>query len=206
MMTAFFQKHWFKLLIAAILIAAVGNLIYKALGGGGEKLPVIKKAADFTLEGADGKQTSFSSEDGKVRLVYFFYSSCPDVCQPTTFELSKVQQELQKEGLLGKDAVIFSVSFDPEKDTVERLKEYSAKFEADPAGWKFLRGNPDTIADLGRQYGVTIIPGNDGMFAHTNVVTLVDREGNIRKYFVATEGDLNYKIVADAVKRLAKEA
>jgi cytochrome oxidase Cu insertion factor (SCO1/SenC/PrrC family) len=44
------------------------------------------------------------------------------------------------------------------------------------------------------------------MFAHTNVVTLVDREGNIRKYFVAAEGDLNFKTVADAVKRLAKEA
>lgn len=203
-MGAFVQKHWFKLLIVA-LAAVLAASWYMKNRSGGEQLPVIKKAAEFRLEHTDGKEVALADDNGKVRLVYFFWSSCPDVCQPTTFELSKVQEELQKSNLLGGDAVIYSISFDPERDTVERLKTYSARFNADPQGWKFLRGESQAVIDLARQYGVSVLPGSDGTFAHVNSVALVDRAGNLRKYFVATDGDLNYRIVADAVRTLAKE-
>lgn len=203
-MSVFLQKHWFKLVLAAIVCIVAASMLYKTAGGGGSRLPVIKKAADFSLEGADGKTFGLNDAAGKVRLVYFFWSSCPDVCQPTTFELSKVQQELKVKGLLGTDAVLFSISFDPERDTVEKLKQYSARFEADPDGWKFLRGDEKTVIDLARQYAVSVVKGNDGTFMHTNSVALVDREGNIRKYFVATDGTLNYRQVVQEVEKLAK--
>lgn len=203
-MSVFWQKHWFKVLIAVVIAAAAAGWYIKSQGGG-EKLPVIKKAADFKLEHTDGKQTGLSDDNGKVRLVYFFWSTCPDVCQPTTFELSKVQQELQKSNLLGTDAVIYSISFDPDRDTAEQLKKYSARFEADPQGWKFLRGESKTVVDLAKQYGVSVLKDNNGNFAHTNSVALVDRAGNLRKYFVATDGNLSYRLVAEAVKNLAKE-
>lgn len=203
-MSLFLQKHWFKLLIGFIIVIAAAGWLYKSQAGGEEKLPVLKPAADFKLEHVDGKQVGLSDDSGKVRLVYFFWSSCPDVCQPTTFELSKVQQELQKSNLLGTDAVIYSISFDPERDTVEQLKKYSARFEADPNGWKFLRGD-SKVTDLAKQYAVSVLKDDKGNFAHVNSVALVDRQGNIRKYFVATKGDLNYKLVAAAVKNLAKQ-
>lgn len=200
---AFVQKHWFKLLVIAVITAAAAGWAYNSQKG--DKLPVIKQAADFKLEHTSGQMTGLNDEAGKVRLVYFFWSSCPDVCQPTTFELSKVQQELQKSNLLGSDAIIYSISFDPDKDTVEQLKTYSARFEADPNGWKFLRGDTKKVTDLAKQYGVSVMAGKDGTFAHTNSVALVDRAGNIRKYFVATNGDLSYRLVAEEVKKLAKE-
>lgn len=203
-MGLFWQKHWFKLLVAAVVVAAAASWYLKSAGGG-EQLPIIKQAADFRLEHTDGRQVGLADDNGKVRLVYFFWSSCPDVCQPTTFELSKVQQELKKSGLLGTDAVMYSISFDPERDTAERLKTYSARFEADPQGWKFLRGETKTVVDLAKQYAVSVLQDANGNFAHTNSVALVDRNGNLRKYFVATAGDLNFRLVAEAVKSLTKE-
>lgn len=202
-MSVFWQKHWFKVLVVAVVVVAAATYWAKSRGGGSE-LPLIKQAADFKLETTDGSFTGLKDADGKVRLVYFFWSTCPDVCQPTTYELSKVQEELKKSGLLGTDAVMFSISFDPERDTVEQLKTYSARFNADPQGWKFLRGDPKTVVDLAKQYGVSVIKDNNGNFIHTNSVALVDREGNIRKYISASNGELNYKLVASEVERLAK--
>ncbi|MDF2721173.1 MAG: hypothetical protein K0Q59_848 [Paenibacillus sp.] len=197
------RKHWFKLLIVVVIVLGAAGWWVQSNGGKTQSLPVIKQAADFKLEGLDGKQAAFSDDNGKVRLVYFFWSTCPDVCQPTTFELSKVQQELKKSNLLGSDAVMYSISFDPDRDTVQQLTSYSARFEADPKGWKFLRGD-NKVADLARQYAVSVIQDKNGNFAHTNSIALVDRDGNIRKYFVATDGNVNFRVVADAVKQLAK--
>lgn len=203
-MSVFWQKHWFKLLVAVLVVAAVLGWVFKNRTGG-ESFPVLRQAADFKLEQPDGNATGLSDDNGKVRLVYFFWSTCPDVCQPTTYELSKVQEELQKADLLGTDAVMYSISFDPDRDTPEQLKKYSARFNADPNGWKFLRGDQKAIIDLAKQYAVSIIKDNNGNFAHTNSVALVDRSGNVRKYFAAADGNLSYRIVADAVKSLAKQ-
>ncbi|MEF3303613.1 SCO family protein [Paenibacillus sp. GYB003] len=202
-MGVFWQKHWFKVLAAVLVVAAAAGFIYKSRGGG-ESYPVIKQAADFKLEHVDGTMTGLSDDNGKVRLVYFFWSTCPDVCQPTTFELSKVQEELQKANLLGTDAVMYSISFDPARDTAEQLKTYSARFNADPKGWKFLRGDEKAVKDLALKYGVSVVKDANGNFAHQNSVALVDRSGNIRKYFVAADGNLNYRLVAEAVKTVAK--
>ncbi|MFB9751739.1 SCO family protein [Paenibacillus hodogayensis] len=200
----FWQKHWFKIVIVVVILAAAASWLYQSRGGKGERLPVIKQAADFKLEQTDGKTGGLSDDNGKVRLVYFFWSTCPDVCQPTTYELSKVQQELKKSGLLGTDAVLYSISFDPDRDTIDQLKKYSARFEADPNGWKFLRGDSKTVVDLARQYGVSVLKDNNGNFGHTNSIALVDREGNLRKYFVANDGNISYRQIAEAVKSLAK--
>ncbi|RKN80737.1 SCO family protein [Paenibacillus ginsengarvi] len=202
-MSVFLQKHWFKVLIVVLIAAAVAGWIYKTRGGT-ENYPVLGQAADFKLEQLDGKTGGLTDDAGKVRLVYFFWSSCPDVCQPTTYELSKVQEELQKAGLLGTDAVMYSISFDPTRDTVEQLKKYSARFNADPNGWKFMRGEQKAVIDLARKYAVSVLQDNNGNFGHTNSVALVDRSGNIRKYFIASDGNLSYRTVADAVKTLAK--
>ncbi|WP_158289492.1 SCO family protein [Paenibacillus flagellatus] len=202
-MSVFWQKHWFKVLVAAVIVAAAAGWWFRS--GSGEKLPVIKQAQDFKLENIDGQMTGLSDDSGKVRLVYFFWSTCPDVCQPTTYELSKVQQELKKSGLLGKDAVIYSISFDPERDTAEQLKKYSARFEADPQGWKFLRGESKAVIDLALKYGVSVMKDNNNNFIHTNSVALVDRAGNLRKYILASEGKLSYKLVVNEVERLANE-
>lgn len=204
-LSVFWQKHWFKVLIAAVIVAAAASWLYQSRGST-EKLPVVKQAVDFKLEQIDGKTTGLSDDNGKVRLVYFFWSTCPDICQPTTYELSKVQQELKKNGLFGSDAVMYSISFDPDRDTAEQLKTYSARFEADPSGWKFLRGDSAKVIDLAGDYAVSVMKDSKGNFIHTNSIALVDRSGNIRKYFTSVDSVDSYRLIADAVEKLAKSS
>jgi protein SCO1 len=199
------KKHWFKFLITAVVLVVIGVMILQVQGGK-EKLPVIKAAPQFTLEGLDGKPMSLNDHDGKVRLVYFFYSNCPDVCLPTNHILSEVQTALEKEKLFGSDAVMFSITFDPERDTQERLKQYSEALRVNPEGWKFLRGGEKEVADIALTYGISAINLNNGIFMHQNVVTVIDREGNIRKIFKATEADVDPKDIVATVKQLTAEA
>ncbi len=205
-MQEFITKHWFKGVAAAAIIAIAAVLILNTTDVGASKLPVIKKATDFTLESSDGGQVSLNDASGKVRLVYFFWSTCPDICQPTTYELSKVKQELEKEGLMGKDVMMYSISFDPVRDTAKQLETYSAKFQKDSTNWKFLRGEEKAMKDLANAYAVSVLKGPDGAFIHTNSIALLDREGNIRKYISSKDaGDIiDYKEVVEVVTQLSK--
>ena len=204
-MQEFITKHWFKGVTAAAILAIAAILIINS-GVGSSKLPIIKQATDFTLESSDGDQISFKESEGKVRLVYFFWSSCPDVCQPTTYELSKVNEELEKEGLMGDDVMMYSISFDPERDTVKQLHNYSTKFRKDGANWKFLRGDEKAIQVLAKEYAVSVVKMLDGTFIHTNSIALVDREGNIRKYIKSMDvaDIIDYKEVVKDVVQLSK--
>nr|WP_238357570.1 SCO family protein [Cohnella zeiphila] len=157
-------------------------LLYNSLSGGGTKLADQGAAADFTYSDIDGKQVTMSEENGKVRLVYFFYSNCPDVCPPTTFMMSQVQDQLKAEGKFGSQVEFLSITIDPTRDTPEALKTFGDKFNADYTGWKFLRGDEQATADLAKKYNLLVSKGDDGNFGHMNLIVLVDKKGHIRDY------------------------
>ncbi|WP_261378470.1 SCO family protein [Paenibacillus agilis] len=166
---------------------------------------IIKQAPDFALENVDGKSVSLADTEGKVRLFYFFFASCPDVCPPTTYMLTEAQDMLKEKGVFGKDVVFHSVSFDPERDSKEVLKKWALeKNKADLSGWYFLRGDEKKTAELMEQFGSLVIKDKDGNFSHSNYVTLVDGEGNIRKvYNVQMDADdVTAETIATGVMKL----
>ena len=195
------KRQWFPLTLAA-LVVVIALLWWKPWQTGGEPLQVFGPAADFELEHVDGRQVKLSDFEGKARLVYFFFSYCPDVCPPTTAMLARVQENLKKEGLFGERAVIFSISFDPERDTPERLKEFSGVFGADPAGWLFLRGDEAYIQNLARDgYKIAIIKDSAGNFMHQNYIVLVDPEGQIRKWYNVGDPEASAETVIAEITR-----
>ncbi|GAB2676769.1 SCO family protein [Paenibacillus thermoaerophilus] len=203
---AFLQKHWFKLAAAALVLAALWVVGGKYLKGDQiEWLPNPRPAADYTLTDANGRTVKFADGQGKVRLYYFFFSHCPDVCPQTTFTLSKLQTALQKEGLLGGQVVINSISFDPARDTPERLKEFSAPFNPVPGAWNFLTGTDEKeMAELAKKYMVSVIKDEKGNFGHYNMYVLVDKKDMIRKYFVVDD-EFEMQDAVKALKALAEE-
>lgn len=209
-MNAFLRKNWFTLAVSVILLAMIASFAYKLwfggaqAAGGGHSLDKIKAAPDFALQDLSGNEVTKADTNGKVRLFYFFYSSCPDVCQPTSFLLSQVQDQLKKEGLFDTKAQIMSVTIDPTVDTAQKLTQFGAQFHNDPAGWKFLRGDEKKTADLAEKFGIMVVKEKDGTFTHSNAILLVDKKGDLRSYYsidVQTTAD---QIVKD-VKTLAKE-
>ncbi|GAA4832794.1 SCO family protein [Paenibacillus vulneris] len=204
-MNAKAQSNAFKIIVMVILLAMIGTFSYMLLKGKEEKMGVIKKAPDFKLENIDGKQVGLTDLEGKSKLVYFFFSTCPDVCPPTTYSLSKVQDELIKKGVFGDKTAIVSISFDPTKDTIAQLKEFSGRYHADPKGWYFLRGDEAATMDLANKFGVMVVKDQQGNFTHNNVILLVDKKGDLRTYYNGNDADLNIDRIVQDMITLSKE-
>ena len=179
---SFARRYAFPLVLFGLCVILGAYLLWNSLSGGGSKLTDQGPAADFTYTDIDGKPVTMSEENGKVRLVYFFYSNCPDVCPPTTFMMSQVQNQLKDEGKFGSQVEFLSITIDPTRDTPEALKTFGDKFNADYTGWKFLRGDEAETADLAKKYNLLVQKDNEGNFGHSNLIVLVDKKGHIRDY------------------------
>lgn len=138
-------------------------------------------ARSLSLTDPDGQRRTLDDFKGKVTLVFFGYTQCPDVCPTTMAELAKVKQELGKDG----DRVqgIF-VTVDPERDTAEVLKAYVGSFGP---GFVGLRGSPDEIKGAARDFKVFYakVPGKtEGLYTmdHTAGTYVFDTQGRVRLF------------------------
>lgn len=188
-----------------ILLALGAAILYQALGNRHTEFNYNKPGTDFTLQNIDGKNVTLKDTDGKVRLVYFYYATCPDVCQPTSYLLSQIQDGLKEKGSFGKDTAILSITFDPTRDTTEKLKEFAGWYNADLSGWYFLRGEEQYSLDLARKWEIGVQKMENGDFAHTNIIFLVDKTGQIRHYYNANQLDLDKNVIVKDMLALAKE-
>lgn len=205
-MDAFLKKNWFKILSAAALIALIAVMAFRLMGEKQEEVPHMKPAPDFTLQNIDGKTVSLADLKGKTVLMYFFWANCPDVCSPTTFRMSQIQEQLQKKGSLGEKTMLVSITVDPERDTAEALKTFSSKFNADPKGWLFLRGEEKKTAELAQNgYGVFVQKDKNGNFTHSNYFLLVDGKGEFRTYYSGDEDRLDVDRVVRDMIQVSKE-
>lgn len=182
-MDTFLKKHGFKLLVLLLLLGIGGYVLYNSIANDGRSFPKNEPAYDFTLTNLDGEQVSLSDSNGKVRLLYFFFSNCPDVCPPTTQMMAKVQRAMKEAGVDDKTQFI-SVTIDPIRDTPERMREFADYYNVDYSSWDFLRGEDEQeIWDIAKEFDVGVIKFEDGNFGHSNLYTLIDKDGNVRKLY-----------------------
>ena len=113
-------------------------------------LPKAAMAAggDFTLESASGP-VSLKDYRGKLLLVYFGYTFCPDICPTSLASTAEGLKQLKPEEA-ARVAMIF-ISVDPERDTPPRLKEYAEFFHPSLVG---VTGTPENLAEIAKRYGV----------------------------------------------------
>lgn len=188
---------------AALLLVAIAAAVY--FYSSRPAIPVIGEAAGFQLQDTGEETVSLENTQGKVRLIYFFYANCPDVCLPTNYKLSKLQEDLRNKGLLGRDAVIMSITFDPERDTTAKLKELSGYFKAEPNGWYFLRGEEGYTREVAKKYGVSVIADEGGAFIHQNIFTLVDKQGKVRRWYNANDSELKLEDIVKDMSQLSRD-
>ncbi|CAM4317700.1 protein SCO1/2 [Paenibacillus endophyticus] len=200
---AFVKKHSFKIAVLA-LCAAMGIYLFITYGMQPKQtLPVLQAAPAFEMNDIDGKPVSLESTNGKARIVYFYFANCPDVCPPTTFLLSQVQDQLEAEGKLGKSADLISITFDPERDTPDAIRDFAKRHFADTSSWHFLRGDEEaSTLQLARDFGVAVIKEKDGSYTHMNVITIVDKDGQIRKWINGSSEDLTAESIVDELNKI----
>lgn len=169
--------------IAVLLVAVVGGIIYW-LWWGQSRLLVVGRAPDFTLESLEGTPVQFSEYSGKVRVVEFMFTNCPDICPITTANLVEIQKELKEKEVFGNKVNFFAITFDPARDTPEVLREYASTLKLDQNGWVILRGGEEETRKIVESYGGFVEKQPDGSFAHSiRSLVLVDQNNNIRKVY-----------------------
>ena len=175
--------------LAAGLFVAGGLSACDQLGLGGGGKPVFKGvdltgaeyARSLNLPDQDGRNRSLADFKGKVLVVFFGYTQCPDVCPTTMAELAEVKRSLGPDG----DRVqgIF-VSVDPERDTAPLLKAYLASF--DPS-FVALRGSEEQIKAAAKEFKVYYakVPGKTAesyTMDHTAASFIFDTQGRVRVF------------------------
>ena len=108
---------------------------------------------DLTVITHEGEELRFYSDLLKDKLVVisFFYTNCP-TAQPALVTSFKLQKRLRDR--LGRDILILSIGVDPEKDTLEVVREYAKKFNPQK-GWLFLTGSEKNMGVINRKLGNT---------------------------------------------------
>ena len=135
---------------------------------------------DFTLTDGDGKPFSLSSLKGKVVILSFGYTHCPDVC-PT--ELLTYSDTLKQLGDQAKDVKVVFVSIDPERDTPEVIGKYAKQFNPDFIG--LTATGDQSLPVIKQQYRVVSAKVNQGADSNTYLVDhtagayLVDKNGDV---------------------------
>jgi protein SCO1/2 len=150
-------------------------------------LPKIAPAPEFTLTSQDGMPVSLADFRGKVVAVTFIYTLCTDTCPVLTPMMSFVQDRLGPD--FGTKIAFVSITVDPERDTPAVLKEYAEAFGANPAGWAFVTGAPETIREVTRRYGVFAEKTADGDVDHSFLTSIVDRRGILRVQYLGARFD-----------------
>jgi protein SCO1 len=138
-------------------------------------------ARNLTLPDADGRMRSLGDCKGKVMVVFFGYTQCPDVCPTTMAELAEVKRSLGKDG--ERVQGIF-VTIDPQRDTPQLLKTYMASF--DPS-FIALRGSEDQTKAVAKDFKVFYakVPGKtEGSYTmdHTAGSFIYDTQGRLRLF------------------------
>ena len=149
----------------------------------------------FQLVNQSGQPFRSAQLAGKIWIADFIYTTCPGPCPMISSRMSELQKPLEK-----TDVHLVSFSVDPEKDTPQVLRGYADKLQADPKRWDFLTGPRSAIYKLshdGFKLAVSDGSNEQGIPVHSTRMVLVDRRGQIRGYYEATEADAVTKLLAD---------
>lgn len=139
--------------------------------------------ADWTLTNYTGEPFQLSNLEGKMVLLFFGYTSCPDVCPTTLADLADVKKELADKG---DELDVVFVSVDPERDVPERLERYVTGF--DPAFFG-VTGSDEELRSMGKEYGLYFehrnVTGTAAGYLvdHTAAIFLIDPEQNMRMIY-----------------------
>ena len=172
------MKKLFAALFMLLALAACGE---KQLKFENTDLTGLDYGKGFSLNDHTGKPVTLDSYKGKVVVLFFGFTHCPDVCPTTMAEMSAVMKELGPDA--DKVQVLFA-TLDPERDTKELLSQYVPGFDSRFVG---LYGTPEQVAATAKEFKVFYqkVPGktpDSYTIDHTAGSYVFDKSGKLRLF------------------------
>ncbi len=170
-----------QVVVAGLVIVLVWLLLFWEPGGSdaGSTLTAGPAGGEFSLQAADGA-INLKDYRGKVVVLYFGYTFCPDICPTSLSLLSVTLNELNAEELQQVQAIFVSV--DPERDTLDHLKTYAGYFHQNIIG---ATGSREQIDAAVKKYGagyniVKSASEADYSVDHTSYTYIIDKSGKLQ--------------------------
>ena len=175
-----------------------------------EKLPLDKDLTkkSYSLINQEGDEVKFPEIiKGHLTVLGFIYTHCPDICPMTTHNMYLTQKELNKSGI--DDVKFVALSFDPERDSPEVLKQFAEIRELDFKSWTLLTGEKSTINELMKRFDVKAIKTDEQTdeegipeysMMHTDRISLIDENGILRKNYKGST--INIEELVNDIKSL----
>jgi protein SCO1/2 len=148
--------------------------------------------AEFEAINQQGE--AIDNNAGLLRVVNFFFATCPGICTTTMRNLLRVQ-----DAIAGTGGQMMSFSITPNIDTPEKLTEYARYTGIEDDTWQLLTGSEAQVNRLARDSFFAVLNRNTGQdaFVHTEKAYLVDRQGHIRGVYNATSAADLLRLVED---------
>jgi protein SCO1/2 len=124
-----------------------------------------------------GKKMKLDRLRGKPQVIAMFFTSCEYACPVLVHDVRRIEAALPENIRTNVGFVL--VTFDTEQDTVETLHAYREKLNLDADRWVLLRGGTDDVFELSALLGVKFKKDQRGQFAHSNIISILNSEGEI---------------------------
>jgi protein SCO1/2 len=137
--------------------------------------------------------------DGRIWVVSFFFGSCKTACPIILHNMATIAARLPAEQ---RSKVGFAaISFDPDRDQPERLRQLAQQHGLDPLGVQLLRGDAPAIQAAVRHFGFDYAPDGEGGFRHANLIAVMDGQGKPLRHVYGLQPDLD-RILRSVAKAL----
>lgn len=151
-----------------------------------EPLPInTRLGGEFTLTDQYSNAFHSSQLEGRPTLLFFGFTECPDICPAVLAQMGQTNRAMAEQGLANRVNQVF-ITFDPERDTPEHLREYLPWFNEHLIG---LTGTPEEIEAVAAQFGVVYLldemEDGDYSFSHSDFIYLLDDQNRVRKLYPA---------------------
>jgi protein SCO1/2 len=164
--------------------------------------PVDRVAPEFALTDQDGNAVTLSDLRGRWILMDWVFTNCVTFCPLLTNDMTAARQGL--EAAFGENLHMVTITFDPERDTVEALKAFSSRMTGGADGWSWLTGSAEQTDAVAADYGVSFDPtaavAGVVQYDHTSLMVVVGPDGRERyRYFGYGWADDVIALMADLV-------
>jgi protein SCO1/2 len=175
------MKKLLTMLVMAVLLAGCDKVTGRAPSFENTDVTGLEYGKGFSLVDHTGKPRTLADFRGKVVLMFFGYTQCPDVCPTTMIEMARVMKEL---GPQADQVQVLFVTLDPQRDTREVLSQYVPAFDKRFIG---LYGDAAQTAAVAKEFKIFYakVPGsNAGNYTldHTAGTYVFDRDGKLRLF------------------------
>ena len=126
----------------------------------------------------NNQQLEISELQGHVQIVAFIYTYCEHTCPTIISKLKQIKKKIPDE--LHDQVRLSLISLDPGRDTPQILKSYMEKNALDESKWTLLNGQSDDVLEFAALFGVRYKPMGESDIAHSNMITVLDKDGVIR--------------------------